>query len=104
MRAVFLQFVEQGLLADAQDLGRAGLVVLGVFERQLDQRALGLFDGLADRDAQLALIRGGRHRADGAGAPEKPGGRCASWMVPSPARITARSSTLRSSRTLPGQA
>src|SRR6185503_5649698 len=32
--AVLLQFVEQGLLADTQDLRRAGLVVLGVLERQ----------------------------------------------------------------------
>ena len=75
LRAVFLQFVEQRLLADAQDLGRAGLVVLGVFERQLDQRALGLFDGIADRNAQLALSE--ENAPAGTGAPPKPGGRCA---------------------------
>src|SRR5690242_5738537 len=35
LRAVFLQFVEQGFLADAQDFGGPGLVVFGVLERQL---------------------------------------------------------------------
>src|SRR5579862_4752222 len=59
LRAVFLQFVEQGLLADPQDLCRAGFVVFGVLERQLDQRALGLFDGLADPEVHLSLIAGG---------------------------------------------
>src|SRR5579864_9015674 len=66
VRAVFLQFVEQGLLADPQDFSRAGLVVLGVVQGQLDQRALGLLDGLANPDAQLSLFggkaAGSRHR------------------------------------------
>ena len=70
LRAVFLEFVEQRLLADAQDLGGAGLVVPGVLERQLDQRALGLFDGVADGNAQLAA---GRARRRGTGSAAEAG-------------------------------
>ena len=57
LRAVFFEFVEQRLLADPQNLGGARFIVPGVFERQLDQRALGLLDGVADGDAQLAAFR-----------------------------------------------
>src|SRR4029078_7682236 len=55
LRAVFLQLVEQGFLADPQDFRRASLVVLGVLQGQLDQSALGLLDGLAHADVQFSV-------------------------------------------------
>src|SRR5689334_18607797 len=63
LRAVLLEFVEQSLLADAENLGGPRLVVLGVLQREFDQSALRLLHRIAEWDAQFAVFgdRRGRH-------------------------------------------
>jgi len=100
-RAVLFQFVEQGLRTDGQQLGRPGAVVARVLKRHLNQRPFRFIDGHArfQHDERSCRPRG----CSGSGRPAKPRGSSAGPIVPSPARITARSITLRNSRTFPGQ-
>src|SRR5262245_51539414 len=60
---IFLEFVEQSLLADSQNLSSASSVAFGVVERKFYQRPLSLFNGGTDRQMQLIIRRGRRtHR------------------------------------------
>ena len=92
-----VQLVVQRLQADAENLGRARLVVARVLERHQDQPPLGLLDRRARRQRDLRLRLGAAARRSATG------GRCCGSMNGPGARIVARSMTLRSSRTLPGQ-
>src|SRR5579872_5200534 len=60
--AVLLQLVVQRLQADAEDLGRARLVVASVLERSQDQLLLRLFHRSADLEAHAFTILGRRRR------------------------------------------
>ena len=94
-----VELVVQRLQADAEHLGGAGLVAAGVLERHLDQLAFGLVDGRAGREAGTG--RGCRRRRRRS-AGQRRQIRRLDQSGPS-ATIVARSMTLRSSRTLPGQ-
>src|SRR6185436_7818163 len=66
LRTVLLQLIEQSFLTDPENFRGASLVVLGVLESKFDQGALSLLDGVAHRNAQLAIAgRNRRRRARG---------------------------------------
>ena len=91
-----IQLVVQRLQADAEHLRGAGLVVARGLERGQNQFAFGFVD--RHPGAMVTPLVGSIGRG---GGPKR--GRCCASMNSPRARIVARSMTLRSSRTLPGQ-
>ncbi len=113
MNAVFVEFVAKGADADAEQFGGVGAVLGGFFEDGEDvaflefgerKRAV-ICRSPQDRPARAAEAETA-DAATGGGALERRGEkpRCSGSSMPlSPQRMTARSMTFCSSRTLPGQ-
>ena len=97
-----VQLVAQRALADAEQVGRARAVAAGRRERALDGDALELLQVERPRRPGPLAAGAGALGSEAAGCawssrrPQAAAGRCGS-------RMTARSMTLASSRTLPGQ-